>query len=269
MRGFAVVVALALCLAGVTQGVYGFEASKEYRLLELDGHGVKWGNPAAGSGAAVRYALVDKPARFPGAINCGEMVPFDRMLSASEIAPALFSAEVAAAFALWQATADITFRESADPDAAEILIGAQANPRGWAYANVSYLPADGAGARSIVKALICLNPERPWKVGFGGNVTAYDVRYTIAHEIGHAIGLDHPGPSGQMMSFVYGERFRGLQHGDVSGVVALYGKRRLQVTGGVVALPAPQTRTAGVLAAPPLSPQVPAARSSAVDRIAR
>jgi hypothetical protein len=247
-------VALALCLAGANQSAYGFEAAKDYRLLVLDGHRVKWGHPTAGTGATVRYAFVDKPVRFEGAINCGEMVPIGRMLAASEIAPSLFSGEVAAAFALWQASADISFRETSDPAASEILIGAQAKPRGWAYANVSYQPGDGKGTRTILKALICLNPDRPWKVGFGGNITAYDLRYTIAHEIGHAIGLDHPGPSGQVMSFVYGERFRGLQEGDIGGVVALYGKRRLHVTDGPVAPPAPQTWTARAMAAPAPAP---------------
>jgi len=266
VRAFAVGVALALSVAGAGQSVHGFEASTEYRLLELDGHRVKWGTPTAGTGATVRYAFVDKPVRFEGAINCGEMVPFGRMLAGSEIAPSLFSAEVAAAFALWQASADISFRETADTAATEILIGAQAKPRGWAYANVSYLPADGAGTRSIVKALICLNPDRPWKVGFGGNVTAYDLRYTIAHEIGHAIGLDHPGASGQMMSFVYDERFRGLQQGDVGGAVALYGKPRLQVTEGLRARPVSQTRTAGALPAAPRS--VPGSLPAA-DAVAR
>jgi hypothetical protein len=222
-------------LAAHAPGAYAFDAARGYRLLELDGHGVKWGDPTAGTGAVVRYAFVERPVRFADAINCGEMVPFDRMLAVSAIARAVFAAEVAAAFALWQDSADIAFRETADPGAADILIGAQAKPGGWAYANVSYLPADGTGSRSITRALICLNPERPWKVGFGGDVAAYDVRYTMAHEIGHAIGLDHPGPSGQMMSFVYGERFRGLQPGDVNGAIALYGKRRLQVTGGALA----------------------------------
>jgi hypothetical protein len=83
--------------------------------------------------------------------------------------------------------------------------------------------------------LICLDPTQPWKIGFGGNPEAYDIRYTLAHEIGHAIGLDHPGPTGELMSFSYGEGFRVLQPGDVAGAILLYGARTPAVVAGVVA----------------------------------
>jgi Ku protein len=39
----------------------------------------------------------------------------------------------------------------------------------------------------------------------------------------HAIGLDHPDSSGEIMDYRYGELFRELQPGDVAGVVLLYG----------------------------------------------
>lgn len=58
-----------------------------------------------------------------------------------------------------------------------------------------------------------------------GRLSHYDLRYALAHEIGHTIGLDHPGPSGQLMSFRYEERFHGLQPGNVAGLAALYGRR--------------------------------------------
>ena len=48
----------------------------------------------------------------------------------------------------------------------------------------------------IRQSLICINAARPWKIGFDGNLDIYDVRQTLAHEIGHAIGLDHPGATG-------------------------------------------------------------------------
>jgi hypothetical protein len=63
-------------------------------------------------------------------------------------------------------------------------------------------------------------------VGFDGNTRVYDLRYTFVHEIGHAIGLDHPGPSGQVMSFRYDEQHRDLQAGDLNGVTMLYGNAR-------------------------------------------
>src|SRR3546814_7918489 len=91
-------------------------------------------------------------------------------------------------------------------------------------------PTASAWIRRISRSLSGLNPQKPWKVGFGGDVTVYDLRYAIAHEAGHAIGLDHPSPSGQLMSFRYDELFRDLQPGDVAGVVALYGPRHAATT---------------------------------------
>jgi hypothetical protein len=145
---------------------------------------------------------------FPGAINCGAMVPIGPLLDASRIERERFHQEVAAAFGLWEAAAGVRFVESADTRVADILIGAQANPRGFAFTNVDHdrtgltpVSASPAQVRHIEKSLICLNPTKLWKIGFDGNLDVYDVRYTIAHEVGHA-----------------------LQPGDVAGAVALYGE---------------------------------------------
>jgi hypothetical protein len=43
------------------------------------------------------------------------------------------------------------------------------------------------------------------------------------HEIGHAIGLDHPGIPEALMDFRYREAFSSLQAGDRAGAKALYG----------------------------------------------
>jgi hypothetical protein len=195
-----------------------------FRLLQLEGHYVKWGAPVLGTGARIRYAMVDRTMQFAGAANCAAMGPVQPILEKSGIAAAQFRAEVIAAAAMWQAAADVTLEEVEDPSAADVLIGAQTAPVGWAFANVFHERAAEGKTVRIKKALICLNPERLWKVGFGGNAFAYDVRYTIAHEFGHAIGLNHAGPEGQVMSFKYGEGFRELQPGDLNGAIALYGR---------------------------------------------
>ncbi len=45
------------------------------------------------------------------------------------------------------------------------------------------------------------------------------------HEIGHAIGLDHPTGRGHIMSFRYSEKLDGLSGGDIAGAAYVYGAR--------------------------------------------
>jgi Matrixin len=221
VRAFVAVLALATVGPLVASGA---AASEQFELLRLDGSYLKWGTPRLGTPAQVRYAFVTEPVRFAGAINCEAMVPLDPLLATSHVERARFREEVAAAFDMWRRAADVTFAETSDPASADILIGAQASPRGFAFTNVDYDRADPSPVGRIKKSLICLNPTKAWKVGFDGNMDVYDIRYVIGHEVGHAIGLDHPSPSGQLMSFRYGEDFRVLRSGDASGAAMLYGK---------------------------------------------
>jgi hypothetical protein len=199
------------------------QSIKAYRHIILDGHRVKWGNPEAGTGAIVTYATVDAAQRFPGTRNCTSMAPIAPLLAGSDIPASTFDAEVHAAFALWSAAASIRFEPAEDTGSADILIGAQAEPRGRAFTNVEYDASGTTDIRRLTRSLICLNPDERWKTGFDGNLGVYDLRYALLHEIGHAIGLDHPAIASQLMDFRYLERFRSPQKGDVEGVVALYG----------------------------------------------
>jgi hypothetical protein len=196
-----------------------------FRIIELKGSKVKWGSPTMGTGTRVTYAFATAPATFSEARNCRAMAPMDGLLEASGIDKSQYEAEAAKAFEAWSSVADIEFREVSDPAAADILIGAQVKPVGRAFTNVSYTRAAAKAISPLEKSLICLNPEQPWKVGFDGDLNVYDLRYTLVHEIGHAIGLDHPGTDSAVMSYRYEERFATLQPGDIRGAVALYGSR--------------------------------------------
>ncbi len=156
--------------------------------------------------------------------------------------------ELRAAFVAWEAAANVTFIEVDDPSTANIVIGAQDIPEGKAFANLSYRSnrltapvakalgqarsapsagsddaAGGKTAAGIDQAYVCLNPRSPWKVGFDGNLAVYDLRYTFTHEIGHAIGLDHPDSAGALMAYRYDEHAQTLQPSDIAAAQRLYG----------------------------------------------
>lgn len=216
---------LTLMLLGFLLSVFSLSVASDeggYRLLEFDGYKVKWGNRQLGVGASVSYAFAGETLHFDDAINCRELAPVDALLG-EHLSRETLARETAAAFRVWERAAGLSFHEVEDVRDADIVFGAQGLPRGRAFANVSYEPDAKAGVRTIEKSLVCLNPEHAWKVGFDGNKDVYDIRYTLIHEIGHAIGLDHPGPSGQVMGFRYTESFIGLQPGDLRGVRRLYG----------------------------------------------
>ena len=229
--GKGICVVLGCCFAF---GMAGANIVRDdgFRLLKLDGYHVKWGEITLGAGATVSYAFVDVPMRFDGARNCGELVPMTDLAARNGISATTLHAETAAAFRAWEEAANITFIPVDDPDQADILIGAQGQPVGRAYANVMYQPGSGDNVKAIDRALVCLNPDQRWKVGFDGDIEVYDMRYTLIHEIGHAIGLDHPGPHGQIMSFGYSEKYSDLQPGDFNGVQLLYGAGIRRMTAG-------------------------------------
>jgi hypothetical protein len=218
------IIAAALLLVSGRSGAEDGKTFLGFRLLDLENQSVKWQTPTFGRGAVVTYAFATGPLATPGARNCAAMLPPDRAYAPSGIGQRQFRREVAAAFRMWEKAADISFRETRDAAKAGIVIGAQAQPVGRAFTNVELKP--GSGDKKVIsRSLICLNPQQPWKIGFDGRLGVYDLRYTLAHEIGHAIGLDHPSAAGQLMSYRYDEKQVGLQPGDINGAVTLYGAR--------------------------------------------
>jgi hypothetical protein len=216
---FAGLVALFCCGLGTAEA----QEIGAFKILKLEGNQVRWRVPRNSTPLVVTFRIVTETLEFPGARNCRKLTGFDDLNRKSGVSAAALKAELAAAFAMWEAAANITFQEAPEGVRPDILVGAQAEPEGWAFADVFYDLASAESIKPISRALVCLNPLRGWKIGFDGDLHKYDLRYTFAHEIGHAIGLDHPSGGDQIMGYRYEERFRALQPGDVRGAVALYG----------------------------------------------
>jgi hypothetical protein len=228
-------------------------------LLRVEGRSFRWNKADDAGAAVVTYALLGgtyssaRHETFLSAENCGRMVSFGAITSVSEgLSVTAAEVELRAAFTAWESVTNISFVAIDDPERADIVVGASSQPGGRAFANLSVgnspgspiiakalgrldqspdatqkaiLPRNGSEYAAIDKALICLNPGVKWKVGFTGNLDVYDLRYTFTHEIGHAIGLDHPGSSGSIMGYRYDQRFDKLQVSDIAAAQRLYGKK--------------------------------------------
>jgi len=218
----------ATCVFSLSPQTINAALAEDRGLLKLAGRHVKWGVLAYGNRAEVTYAYLMEPRTFPAARNCRRMTSIGDLLARSGIEPATFDREVTAAFALWAAAADLRFARVDDTAEADIVIGAQAGPAGIAFTNVFQEVVEAGPIDGIGKATICLDPSEQWEVTVDGNPGTYNVRYVAAHEIGHAIGLDHRGRDQGIMGFAYQESVASpgeirLAATDVAAAVRLYG----------------------------------------------
>jgi hypothetical protein len=204
-----------IAVAGASEAV-----APLFKLLILNEQLVRW-NLIPLQPRVVTYGFARESIAFPHAYNCKELRPLDGLAQASRLGVDSVEREIVTGLKQWETVTPLRFELASDWNRAQILIGARGETTGSAFADVFPRSMQGSVA-AIDRSLICLNPRHKWKLGFGGDPKAYDIRYVATHEAGHAIGLDHPGKTGQLMSYSYQETFRTLQPGDVLGARELY-----------------------------------------------
>lgn len=206
-------------------------AGDGFRLLQIDGRAVKWGEPLLGKGATITYAVISGPNAIRGSVNCIRVAGIEPLLLRSQVTRRDFDRELAGALAMWQSVANVRFHPVRRAETANIVFASEAEPDGIAFADVAFDAAQEGTVSRLKKGIVCLNPSVRWSSErsesdhAGGANGTYRLRYTLAHEIGHVLGLDHPGPEGELMSFEYGSKFDGLKQGDIAGIGVLYGRR--------------------------------------------
>jgi hypothetical protein len=188
----------------------------------------KWGSPVMGTGATVTWSLMPS-----GVSNAAEGAGVSTAFAS--FMPAGFLTEVQAAFNAWSAVADITFVQVADSGHAFNAAGASGDIRlgghafdgaGGTLAHGYYPPNNGDTAAGDIH----FDTGDLWKIGFGG--PGFSIFQVLAHEIGHAIGLDHTGVANSLMNPFYTEAFSGLQADDIAGAQFIYGRARASVPDG-------------------------------------
>ncbi len=180
----------------------------------------KWGSPVLGTGASITWSLI------PTGVSCaGETVGCTNTALA-DFLPVGFLTQVQNAFLAWSAVANLTFAQVADCGNAfntacsggDMRIGGHTfDGASGTLAHGYFPPANGSTAAGDIH----MDTAENWVIGFAG--PGIDIFQVLAHEIGHALGLDHTGVAGSLMNPFYSEAFSGPQADDIAGMQALYG----------------------------------------------
>lgn len=186
----------------------------------------KWGNPTFGTGATISYSFM------PTGTSCAAESLGCTITALGDFGPAfsVWKTEVQAALAAWAAVADLTFIEV--PDLGEAFNAATQlsgdlrfgghffDGAGGTLAHGFYPPNNGLSAAGDMH----YDTGDCWEATMDGTADlCFDIFQVTAHEIGHALGLDHTAVPASLMNPFYTEAFSGPQADDIAGMRFIYG----------------------------------------------
>ena len=182
----------------------------------------KWGTPGFGTpGGTVTWSLMGTGVDLSSE-------PAGASTALSSFMPVGFKAEIESAFGAWSSVADITFLEVPDLGESFDVSGASGHIRigGHSFDEMGgvlahgYFPPDNSVTAAgdihfdISEHWVLTDPE-----------DGFTIFRVAAHEIGHAIGLDHEPPSitALMNPFYAEDTPLGLLTDDIAGAQFIYG----------------------------------------------
>lgn len=188
----------------------------------------KWGSPVFGTGATVTYSFMATGTSCAGECTVGNTYT---ALGAFGPAFSVWQSQIEAAMAAWSAVADLKFVQvpdlgedfnAATQKSGDLRFGGEnMGFAGGELAHGYFPPKNGASAAGDMH----FDTADCWEGVMDGTADGcYSIFQVAAHELGHALGLDHTDVVDSLMNPYYTEAFTGPQADDIAGMQFIYGK---------------------------------------------